>query len=286
MFKVYRSLTPIDINDPPEPIAVDLVNTSFIDSDVVLGDRFYYRVSATKNGIEKFSDEVLGIAGEIDEYFANVQLLIFADADTFPSVAFFDSSSFARTVTYANSAQIVSPSVFAPEFDQGSIRIPASGGRVDSNLPSFGVEDLTIECHAALSSTKTGNRTLWQFGTATGAVQISTDSSRRLWLSIFMVYQYLGLIIGGEMVLNQWYHVCLMRKNGIFYLFIDGVIIGTNSNYATQNIPAGKFSIGNYPDSVSVGSSWNGFVSGMRVTKGVARYDVSGFTPPSAKYPN
>lgn len=286
MFKVYRSLTPIDINDPPEPIAVDLVGTSFVDSDVVLGDRFYYRVSATKNGIEKFSDEVLGIAGEIDEYFANVQLLIFADADTFPSVAFFDSSSFARTVTYAGSAQIVSPSVFPPKFDQGSIHIPASGGRVNSNLPSFGVEDLTIECHAALSSTQGGNRTLWQFGTASGSVKISTDSSRGLWLESFVVYQYVGLIIGGAMVLNQWHHVCLMRKNGIFYLFIDGVRIGTNADYTTANIPAAAFSIGNVPGSLSTVTSWDGFVSGMRITKGIARYNISGFTPPSAKYPN
>lgn len=286
MFKVYKSLNPIDINNPPEPIAVDVIDTTFIDADVVLGDRFYYRVSATKNGIEKFSDQVIGIAGEIDEYFSYVELLIFADAETFPSIVFKDSSSFARAVAYAGGAKIVSPAVFTLKYDNGSIYIPPSGGRVDSNITSLGVADFTIECFAALNSIQGNQRTLWQFGNNAGGLKISVDSSRQVWFEGFMDWTFIGLIIGGTLTLNTWNHLCIMRKNGVFYLFINGTRIGLNGNYRTTVVPSGTFSIGNTPGSLSISSSFDGHVSGVRITKGVARYDATGFTPPTSKYPH
>lgn len=286
MFKIYKSLTPIDINNPPEPIAINISETSYIDMDVVLGDRFYYRVSATQDGIEKFSDQIVGIAGEIDEYFSQVELLIFADAETFPSVTFIDSSSFARTVTYAGNAKIVSPAVFNPKYDDGTIYIPGSGGRVDVSLPAFNLDDFTIECHEALLSTQGNSRTLWQFGTTAGGIKVSVDSSRRLWLEGFMSWTFIGLVIGGSLGLNSWSHICIERKNGVFYLMVDGVLIGSNANYTTTNIPAGVFSVGNIPSLLSTSSSWDGYISGLRITKGVARYEITGFTPPTSKYPH
>lgn len=285
MFKIYKSLTPIDIYNPPEPIAVDIIDKNFIDTDVVLGDRFYYRVSATKNGIEKFSDQVIGIAGEIDEYFSYVELLIFADADTFPSIVFKDSSSFARIVTYAGGAKIVAPQVFTQKYDDGSINIPGSGGRVDASIIPLGTGDFTIECWAALLTLMRGNsRVLWQLGNNADSIRISVSSDGRLWLEI-KTYTFIGLIITSSAIaLNNWHHICVIRKNGVFYLFINGSRIGVNGDYIA-NISTTTFSIGNSTASTSISNSWDGYVSGVRITKNIVRYGLSGFLPPTTKFP-
>ena len=56
--KVYRSKTPMDINNMPEPIAtLDKNTTEFIDVDQTIGDTNYYRVSAWIDGTEQISQE-------------------------------------------------------------------------------------------------------------------------------------------------------------------------------------------------------------------------------------
>lgn len=57
--RVYRSLSTIDVNNPPTPIAELGPNIEFYDDgDIVVDQVYYYRVSAFVGGVEKFSDEV------------------------------------------------------------------------------------------------------------------------------------------------------------------------------------------------------------------------------------
>lgn len=57
--KIYRSKSPIDINNPPEPIgSLERNIDTFIDKDQPIGESNYYRVSAWIDGTELFSDEV------------------------------------------------------------------------------------------------------------------------------------------------------------------------------------------------------------------------------------
>lgn len=57
--RVYRSLTPIDIEDLPIPIATLGPNiTEYLDEDVSVNETYYYRVSAYTTFSEKISEEV------------------------------------------------------------------------------------------------------------------------------------------------------------------------------------------------------------------------------------
>lgn len=61
MFNIYRSTGNINPLNPPDPIAVNLEITTFLDShDHVVGETYNYRIATTKNGItrpEWFSEQ-------------------------------------------------------------------------------------------------------------------------------------------------------------------------------------------------------------------------------------
>ena len=76
--RYYCSETPIDLENLPEPVSVfagDIRN--YIDNTQrVIGENYYVRVSAIKNGIEKFSDEKVILFGIPDPQLSTVTLLM------------------------------------------------------------------------------------------------------------------------------------------------------------------------------------------------------------------
>lgn len=57
--RYYRSLTTIDVNNPPPPTAVlDGSDRTFVDNTVTAGQTYHVIFSSYRNGIEKFSDEI------------------------------------------------------------------------------------------------------------------------------------------------------------------------------------------------------------------------------------
>ena len=75
---------------------------------------------------------------------------------------------------------------------------------------------------------------------------------------------------------NTWYHVAYARSSGTGTLYIDGTSVGSwsdNTNY----LNGGGF-IGHH---AYQGQDFNGYMSDLRITKGLARYTAN-FTPPTA----
>lgn len=57
-FSIYRSDTPMDINNLPPPIASALSTMYYVDATVVKGKYYFYRVGVTRAGYNQLSDEV------------------------------------------------------------------------------------------------------------------------------------------------------------------------------------------------------------------------------------
>ena len=77
--KIYRSVTPMDIQNMPAPIADIGVNaTEYTDEDVIEGNFYYYRVSAYTTNGEEFSTEVYAEALSV-AYGPGSQVLIAGD---------------------------------------------------------------------------------------------------------------------------------------------------------------------------------------------------------------
>jgi len=90
-------------------------------------------------------------------------------------------------------------------------------------------------------------------------------------------------ISGGTLSLSTWHHVAISRSGNDHKMFLDGSQVGstyTASNTYTQGRPV----VASYNDTLTtVGSAnlFTGYISDVRITKGLARY-TSNFTPPTA----
>ena len=76
---------------------------------------------------------------------------------------------------------------------------------------------------------------------------------------------------------GTWYHIALVRSGSTNTLYVNGVSSATNSSTPTSSTPA--YGIGRiYNDNTSY--SMNGYISDVRITKGIALY-TSNFVPPT-----
>lgn len=83
-------------------------------------------------------------------------------------------------------------------------------------------------------------------------------------------------------VVNQWYHIAVVRSGNSWYMFVDGTQIGTTDTDATvlTNAPVGdNFRVGTQRDG---GYWWNGWVDELRLSN-TARW-TSNFTAPASPY--
>lgn len=58
IYNVYRSDSPMSLDNMPAAIATGLTEKSYSDADVINGQTYYYRIAAVKNGIEMISAEI------------------------------------------------------------------------------------------------------------------------------------------------------------------------------------------------------------------------------------
>lgn len=148
-----------------------------------------------------------------------------------------------------------------------------------------GAGNWTVECWFYLSSV-TGQRAIFWKGGTTGSVNPSyaffTNGTGGQWL--------IGDGAGGApaiqnvtftFAINTWYHFALVRNSTSMRAYINGVgqtavtIVGTMSNTTNNNLSIGS--------SVADGSTRyvSGYISNLRITKGVAVYTANFTTPTS-----
>lgn len=80
--------------------------------------------------------------------------------------------------------------------------------------------------------------------------------------------------------INTWYHLAVSRVGGTVYLFIDGTVYQKTANsrpFTGSNL---NLTIGN----INGSSYFPGYIQGLRITKGLARYTAN-FTPSAAALP-
>lgn len=87
--------------------------------------------------------------------------------------------------------------------------------------------------------------------------------------------------------LNQWNHFALVRNNGAFYFFNNGIKYNSSINTTVNLATSGCF-IGGRLDTTTystITNSFSGYIDDFRITKGIARY-TENFTPPTSEFPN
>lgn len=143
----------------------------------------------------------------------------------------------------------------------------------------FGSGDWTIECWVYFNSVASAPH-IWQFGSGSTVRAVLYMSTAKLRL-----FRAADRIVGTTtLVANQWYHlaVSFQASNTTTRLYINGVLEGSVNNFNDypKNAANIRFMAGFQPYSGAAGDYLNGYISDMRVTKGLARYTAN-FTPPT-----
>lgn len=222
-----------------------------------------------------------------DPLFENTTLLL--QADNAPNAAqnntFLDSSANAFTITRnGNTTQ----GTFTPFSATGWSTFYT--GTADNNATyldanaaySFGTGDFTIEAwvHIPPLSNTNGkiimdsrpnatNGSFWLFGLSnTGQIQGTTMSTGGTTLTS-----------PSSIPTNQWVHVAFTRASGALNLWVNGISVASASGN-TNNISSDTIWIGRNAFSGVASDTWfAGYMSNVRIVKGVAVYTGT-FTPP------
>jgi hypothetical protein len=156
--------------------------------------------------------------------------------------------------------------------------------RPGNDIFNFTSSDFTIETWVYLNAMPTADNwpTTWNghFSVAGTGTPSTSDgcnlviSSNRLLINSSDT-AYWSTAHG--MTTNRWYHIAVSRSSGTLYFFVDGVAVGTNTLSGNVGTGSGTY-IGT---ETAQGAYFNGYISDLRITRGVARY-TTGFTPPTA----
>ena len=84
-------------------------------------------------------------------------------------------------------------------------------------------------------------------------------------------------------VANQWSHFALVRNAGISTLYINGTQSGPTAVDSQNYSTIGNIIVGGATGGTAL---YNGYISDLRVTKGVARYTANNQSLPSTPYMN
>ena len=152
----------------------------------------------------------------------------------------------------------------------------------DSDDFNLGSGAFTIEgfCYLNNSNAQQFLVGQWTDSQLSYAVQTTNDSNRNLRFLISNDGSTVNFDKGGSglsLKLKGWSHFAVTRSGNTFYLFVDGILVGTQSDSNTLHNSTGTLAIGARNDGTQ---DLNGFISNVSIVKGTALY-TSNFTPPT-----
>ncbi|WP_269915575.1 LamG-like jellyroll fold domain-containing protein [Acinetobacter sp. HY1485] len=275
-FSVYRAEQTIDTSNLPTPIATGITDKTYIDSDIIEDKTYFYRVASNKGNQQKISDEISIIATNHDQYFQFVDFLLFADGDM-GTATFVDASQKKRTVKASNVV------LTKPKFSQ---YIKAKSAQLSANISTLGISDFTLEIWVCPSSSSSSWARVFQIGSeGAGYLSLFRNSNTTPMQFILHARDSSGSsvsLINADKAINTetaYSHICLMRKDGVFYLFIDGILSGSNSQNTALRISLNTLYLLNNNQSAYLNALFDSF----RLTT-VARYDPTGFQVPAKAF--
>ena len=207
-----------------------------------------------------------------DPLYSYNSLLLLMDGSN-GSTTFTDSSAYAATIIASGNAQI---STAQSKFGGSSALFDGTGDLLSGTIRAFGTSDFTIEAWVRVSSF-VNYRMIYDSRIADGdtaGFTFAINSSGQLF-----VYLSTFQLTAGTLSTNTWHHVALTRASGVWRTFQDGTLLAsnyTNSGDLTRT-------------AIRIGMDWNtlygmnGYIDGLRITNGIARYTAS-FTPPTQEY--
>lgn len=212
-----------------------------------------------------------------DPHEANVQLLLHFDGAEGGDV-FLDSSQVGREL-YATSSNGVTTTTAHSRFGGGSLSLWNSSNKLVIPYAPQAPADFTLECWVRLTEWASATLYGWASSDTSSSLnnpvhRLATDDSTRT------IYFHAGspigetILLSGQIPADQFVHVALVRSGNTLSLYVAGSLAASYSGASGIDF--------NHPfAAISGDDAW---VDEMRFTSGVARYEGSSFTVPSAPF--
>jgi len=224
-----------------------------------------------------------------DPYFNKVDVLMHFDGNFINSAR----SGMTATVVTTGLLSFTTGTFANADGTGGALRIPGVGGN-SVNVGQWASQepqlagDFTIEMWFSYDESANGsgiNRTLLARNSAIGSYNIYIYNQNTIYFSTYGNSVSFAWNQGTYFLANVWYHIAVVRSNGIVRFFINGILQTTT--LSTTEPLGGPWKIGGYSDNVNY--PWNGRIDEVRITRDVARYTAN-FIPsyrpfPDAAYP-
>lgn len=277
-FEIIRSMTSmvgIADADLPAPIATGVKTMYHVDTTVVEGATYYYRVVAWRDAVSKVSREIQVKASSGDEHWDKVVSLLHFDDAAIDEKGNIWNVTNNPTYTEINGFK--------------SVLLNGINQQLYSTIDLSGTDDITIEIIATLIDGGHGEN--WarlihtgqgnQQGSFTMACGFGSDNPACIGTSVWEGDGYGEKAVWSNPVSNNnAHHIAAVRTGSDWKVFIDGIYVWGVTT--TQELTRTLFGIG--------GNNWNveyfkGYIHTMRITKGVARY-TEDFSPPISPFPH
>jgi hypothetical protein len=224
-----------------------------------------------------WNDVVLLIDGNTtdayDPYWQNTSLMLTGDD-------FIDWSNQHNAVTNNGSTPLSSS---IKKYNSSSYDF-SSTGRYLSMPTSSNFEllsnNFTIELWAYRTGNGTGDRFIIDKGNSQSfLLRWQAANSLQFYISSTNVLDYPNFAF----TLATWYHIAVVRNGNLFTLYINGVSVTTGNSATSVLTTATNLAV--CANSGSGGENFQGYLTDIRITKGIARYTAN-FTPPTAALPS
>lgn len=278
-FDVLRSNSPMDINSLPSPIATNLPTMYYVDTTVVEGATYYYRVVAWRDVVSKLSGEIQVKALSGDEHWDKVVALLHFDGDLTDETGRVWVGLGNPSFEYVN-----------PIYGTGSFKTngkdaaeTANNGLINNNNDPYCIE-FTFKT-VSLDTFGSVNPLFWCFSSGPyGDSLIGINSSSGLRIQIhsgsnsWIIAESLAHITIGVK-----YHLAITYDGSDLRIFLDGLLVYIGVGIKIQT-PTSPLRFGTVAQDYYMQGS-NHIYDELRITKGVARY-TENFTPPDAPFPS
>lgn len=222
-----------------------------------------------------------------DPHWSNVVLLLDFEGSDGATSTTDESPTTPHTVTFVNNAQI--DTGVTPPYGTSSCLFDGTNDQLtipDNDDWNFGAGHYTVEAWVRPASfAKTGiivgqwnsvNSTIsWVLGVLTTKNAFFYTSTTGAASSVNFDLESTG----APLVANTWHHIAACYDGTKMRLFVDGVMVDDLT--VSRTLPNGTFVLSIGLNSTDTENDFNGHIKGIRITKGVCRYDSdSSFTPP------
>jgi len=218
--KIYRSDTPMDIQNMPPPHAILNPNTTeYTDEAVIEGNFYYYRVSAYTSNGEEFSNEVYAEAKSTTVHIHDI---------------FFDNSSVATFNFDGNTNELGGNVILSPDnygysigrFEQSLDCSTVVAGTItfSNNMNFFASNEngFSVSCWLYMSTTQNNGYIIVH---SDGNVNNSTVLLRIFGGKIDVTSKNLTQLQSQNVVPNNtWIHVVVTHDSVDTKIFIDGIL--------------------------------------------------------------